>query len=275
MTNAIQPADRQFDFSKKDFHFLSELVHKHIGIVLNDNKFDMVYARIARRLRALNFTNVGDYCEFLTGERGAEEMGNLVNAITTNLTSFFREPHHFEHLGKNVFAPFAKNKNEARMRIWSAGCSAGAETYSIAMTLCENIPDLTGRDCKILATDIDTNVLDIGRNGIYDADWIEKIPPALRSKYVSQNCISEKLRSLITFKQLNLLEAWPFKGGFDAVFCRNVVIYFDKPTQAKLFNRYADMLKPNGFLYIGHSESMHNVCDRFKLVDKTTYQRVK
>lgn len=267
--------DREFEFNQKDFDFLSELVHKRIGIVLTDNKFDMVYARIARRLRALNISSVSNYCNFLTSDAGIDEMGNLVNAITTNLTSFFREAHHFEHLGKNVFAPFAKQPRDKRLRIWSAGCSAGAETYSIAMTLCENIPDYAQRDCKILATDIDTNVLDKGRAGEYDSDWIEKIPQPLRNKYVEKNRMSEKLRSLITFKQLNLLEGWPIKGPFDVIFCRNVVIYFDKPTQAKLFSRYADILKPDGYLYIGHSESMHNVCDRFQLIGKTTYQRVK
>lgn len=258
---------REFHFSKKDFAFLSELVHKRIGIVLTDNKFDMVYARLARRLRALGLISVSDYCEFLTSDSGADEIGNLVNAITTNLTSFFREAHHFEHLGKQSF--------DNHVRIWSAGCSAGAETYSIAMTLHETIPYLARRDLKILATDIDTNMLDIGRGGEYDAEWIAKIPQPLQAKYVNQNRMSEKLRSIISFKQLNLLESWPMKGKFDAIFCRNVVIYFDKPTQAKLFNRYADALKPKGLLYIGHSESMHNVCDRFKLVDKTTYQRIK
>jgi chemotaxis protein methyltransferase CheR len=201
-------------------------------------------------------------------------MGDFVNAITTNLTSFFREAHHFEHLAKEVFVPFAKSREE-RLRVWSAGCSAGAEAYTIGMTLCENVPDYARRDCKILATDIDTNVLNTGRNGQYEDDWLEKIPANLHAKYVEKNRMSAKLRDLVTFNQLNLLENWPFKGKFDVIFCRNVLIYFDKPTQEKLFTRYADALKPDGFLYIGHSETMHNLCDRFKLIGKTTYQRVK
>jgi len=276
-----------------------------VGIVLQEKKRDMVYGRIARRVRALGLSGVGDYCKLLAGENGGDEMGDLVNAITTNLTSFFREAHHFEHLAKNVFVPFAKSR-ESRLRVWSAGCSAGAEAYTIAMMLCENVPDYARRDCKILATDIDTNVLNTGRNGQYDEDWLEKIPANLRAKYVEQNPITchpraggdlkflekkdsraggndniiknqmnAKLRDLVTFNQLNLLDNWPFKGKFDVIFCRNVLIYFDKPTQVKLFARYADALKPNGYIYIGHSETMHNLCDRFKLIDKTTYQRVK
>lgn len=269
-----QQNDREFDFTQRDFQFISKLVHQRIGIVLKENKFDMVYSRMARRLRTLNLQSVSDYLDFLQSDAGTDEMGNMVNAITTNLTSFFREPHHFEHLAKYVFTPFAKSK-ENRLRIWSAGCSAGAEPYSIAMTMMEAIPDFARRDCKILATDIDTNMVEKGRDGTYDEDWIDKIPTNLRAKYVNGNNIGAKAKSLITFKPLNLLEGWPMRGKFDVIFCRNVVIYFDKETQAPLFNRYADILKPNGYLYIGHSENLNGVCDRFKLVDKTTYQRIK
>jgi chemotaxis protein methyltransferase CheR len=268
-----QAPDREFAFSKEDFEFLSAVAYEKTGIVLKDHKFDMVYARIARRLRALGLTSVNAYCKLLESEQGHDEMGNLVNAITTNLTSFFREPHHFEHLRKEVLEPFARQTKENRLRIWSAGCSAGAEPYSIAMTMRESIPNLERRDCKILATDIDTSMLDKGRKGEYPEEWIEKIPAPLRKKYVEGNQLNESVRSLISFKPLNLLESWPHKGPFDAIFCRNVVIYFDKETQAPLFDRYANMLKPGGYLYIGHSETLHNICDRFTLVDKTTYQR--
>lgn len=266
--------EREFAFSQKEFTFLSELAYTRTGIVLKDHKFDMVYARIARRCRALGLKTVRDYCNLLESEKGDAEIGNLVNAITTNLTSFFREPHHFEHLRAHVFEPFVKH-NGKRLRLWSAGCSAGAEPYSIAMTMMESIPNIHRYDCRILATDIDTGMLDKGQRGEYPEEWVEKIPPALRAKYVNTTCMDESLRALISFKPLNLLESWPFKGPFDAIFCRNVVIYFDKDTQKKLFARYAEMLKPNGFLYIGHSESLHNVTERFTLVDKTTYQKFR
>ncbi len=274
MSQASQPRiEREFAFNAQDFEFLSNLAYMRTGIVLKDHKFDMVYARIARRCRALGLATIRDYCALMASDEGHAELGNLVNAITTNLTSFFREPHHFDHLRAHVFEPFHR-QSSPRLRIWSAGCSAGAEAYSIAMTMQDTIPDIAKRDCKILATDIDTGMLEKAKRAEYSAEWIEKIPQALRQKYVSQNRINEATRALVTFKQLNLLEGWPFKGPFDAIFCRNVVIYFDKQTQIPLFDRFAQMLKPNGYLYIGHSESLHNVSTRFTLVDKTTYQQV-
>ena len=275
------PIDREFEFTHRDFEFLAKLAYVRTGIVLQQHKSDMVYGRVARRLRALGLRNVSDYCALLESDAGANEMGNLVNALTTNLTSFFRESHHFDHLATHVLKPFAAQSRDPRLRIWSAGCSAGAEPYSIAMTLCEQVPESKRRDCRILATDIDTNMVAEGAAGEYPHGWIEKIPAALQSKYVlatnrgsEQRKMAPVLQQLIRFKALNLLEHWPMQGPFDAIFCRNVVIYFDKPTQRKLFDRFADILKPNGYLYIGHSETLNHVCDRFNLVDVTTYQRV-
>lgn len=273
--------EREFAFTDKDFRFIAEWSYERTGIVLQDHKSDMVYSRLARRLRALGMKSVAEYCEMLKTDQGDAEIGNLVNAITTNLTSFFREAHHFEHLKTHVLEPFVRSKNE-RLRIWSAGCSAGAEPYCIAMMMQESISNLDRRDCKILATDIDTNMLEKGQKGEYATDWIEKIPPALCMKYVeamsgktdAKRMVSA-LRDLIAFKPLNLLENWPMKGKFDAIFCRNVVIYFDKPTQKILFNRYADQLQEGGYLYIGHSETLNHISDRFELVDKTTYQKIK
>ena len=273
--------DREFEFTSKDFEFLAEIAYRHTGIVLQQHKSDMVYGRVARRLRALNLKSVRSYCELLESDAGADEMGNLVNAITTNLTSFFREGHHFHHLAEHVLKPFAAQSRETRLRIWSAGCSAGAEAYSAAMTMCETLPEPKRRDALILATDIDTNMVATGAAAEYDASWIEKIPTALQSKYVlpaardaDTRTLSDTVRKLVRFKQLNLLDAWPMPGMFDAIFCRNVVIYFDKKTQKMLFDRMAEKLKPTGFLYIGHSETMNKVCDRFELVDTTTYRRV-
>lgn len=272
--------EREFEFTKEDFDFLAKLAYAHTGIVLPPHKADMVYARVARRLRVHRISSVKAYCELLQSEAGVEEMGHLVNALTTNLTSFFRESHHFEHLAKHVLKPFVESR-ETRLRLWSAGCSAGAEPYSMAMTLCEHVPAEKRSDARILATDIDTTMLETAQNGEYDAEWIKKIPDALRNKYVltagresEMGSISDPVRSLVRFKRLNLLEPWPMHGLFDAIFCRNVVIYFDKKTQSELFNRMADKLKPGGYMYIGHSETMNNVSERFKLVGTTAYQRV-
>jgi chemotaxis protein methyltransferase CheR len=273
--------EREFSFSDREFRFLAELVAKCSGIVLASQKKDMVYSRLARRLRVLNLTSFGEYCERLQGPEGADEIGNLVNAITTNLTHFFREPHHFEHL-RDVVLPGlnALTSHPKRLRIWSAGCSSGMEPYSIAMTIKAGVRDLASWDARILATDIDTNMLNTGIGGDYGYEQWDKIPPAYRGNVLrlpKQEGIrmSDDLRQLVAFRHLNLLERWPMKGVFDAIFCRNVVIYFDKPTQRKLFSRMADLLKPNGWLYIGHSENLFNVCDRFELVGRTIYRRIR
>ncbi len=278
MSNApsLRP-EREFAFGERDFRFLGQLVHEHTGIVLAAHKRDMVYSRLARRLRALNLQDFASYCELLQSPEGDAEIGNLVNAITTNLTSFFREMHHFEHLANQVLKPMV-TKGEKRIRLWSSACSSGMEPYSMAMTLHAAIPNLSAYDARILATDIDTNMLSTGKAGIYpEREW-ENIPPAYRSmaEHDGQRVtMPQALKDLIAFRHLNLLQSWPMKGQFDAVFCRNVVIYFDKPTQAKLFSRIADQLKPDGWLYIGHSENLTHVCDRFKLCGRTIYRKIK
>lgn len=271
---------REFRFNQQDFKFLSQLVLKRTGIVLAEHKRDMVYSRLARRLRALKLEGFNQYCELLQGNGGEEEMANLVNAITTNLTSFFREAHHFEHLRNEVLAPrFERPDTEKRIRIWSAGCSSGMEPYSIALTLANTDKNWMKWDARILATDIDTNMLDRGKKGEYPAEHYEAIPPTYRS-YVIQDKknsriqMQDSLRQRINFNYLNLLDTWPMKGPFDAIFCRNVVIYFNKDTQRILFNRMAELLKPNGWLYIGHSENLFKVCDRFQLRGRTIYRRV-
>lgn len=271
------PDEREFSFSDADFAFLSQLVSEKTGIVLAQHKKDMVYSRLARRLRALNLSSFAQYCDLVRSDAGVDEMGNLVNAITTNLTSFFRENHHFEHLRDKVLAPMAA-KGERRLRIWSSAASSGMEPYSLAMTVKGAIKNLGAWDAKILATDIDTNMLDKGRAGEYAAEQLPNIPAAYREDVETEGStirMSPALKSLISFKHLNLLEWWPMKGPFDAVFCRNVVIYFDKPTQATLFNRIADLIKPDGWLYIGHSENLFKVCDRFELVGRTIYRKVR
>lgn len=271
------PEDREFAFTDGDFRFLSKLAHEKTGIVLADHKRDMVYGRLARRLRALNLKSFADYCELVQSEAGDSEIGNLVNAITTNLTSFFREGHHFEHLRDHVIKPMEAS-GKKRLRIWSSACSAGMEPYSIAMTLKESLKNPAAMDVKILATDIDTHMLRTAEQGDYASAEFKNIPAAYQ-KYVTQTQqnqiqVSPELKKLIAFKQLNLLESWPMKGPFDAIFCRNVVIYFDKPTKQKLFARMVDMLKPDGFLYIGHSENLNGISDRFEALGRTIYRRI-
>ena len=276
MINAIQNNQREFSFSPENFRFLASLAQSRTGIVLADHKKDMIYGRLTRRLRALDLNGFDEYCELIQSEAGIDEIDHLINAVTTNLTSFFREPHHFEHLRSEVLSKVTDKK----FRIWSSACSSGMEPYSIAMTMKQAIPELAKWDAKILATDIDTNMLNIGREGEYNLSDIEDIRPeykafAQRSTKPGKLNMSGDLKKLITFNQLNLLEGWPMKGPFDAIFCRNVVIYFDKPTKQKLFARMADILKPEGWLYIGHSENLHGISDRFELVGRTIYRKVK
>ena len=278
---APQAEEREFSFSNEEFRFLADLANRRTGIVLAEHKKDMVYSRLVRRLRALKLKTFAEYCELMQGAEGDDEIGNLVNAITTNLTSFFREKHHFEHLRDHVLAPLASRPpSPKKLRIWSAGCSAGMEPYSIAMTVKSAFKDLKSWDAKILATDIDTNMLRTGMTGDYAAEQYDNIPASCRGEVTKLDKedrirMSDEMKSLISFKPLNLLEPWPMKGTFDAVFCRNVVIYFDKPTQAKLFSRIADLIGPGGWLYIGHSENLFKVCDRFELVGRTIYRKVR
>ncbi len=276
-TISIPQTEREFSFTKDDFQFLATLANKLTGIVLAEHKSDMVYARLARRLRALGLDNFTDYCALLQSEEGVAELPHLVNAITTNLTGFFREAHHFEHLKTQATQWRAEEKK--RLRIWSAACSSGMEPYSIAMTLKGAIPDIAACDVRILATDIDSNMLRTGSNGEYMASDVENVPAAY--KHMIGRGVGGKvhmpteLKQMITYKTLNLLNPWPMKGPFDAIFCRNVVIYFDKPTKQRLFDRMADLLQPGGLLYIGHSENLHGITDRFESIGRTIYRRIK
>jgi chemotaxis protein methyltransferase CheR len=280
MSNPALSADREFAFSEDNFRFLTQWVGKNTGIVLADHKRDMVYSRLARRLRALQLDSFAAYCALIQSPEGEAEVGNLVNAITTNLTHFFREGHHFEHLLQVVQGIAAKPNSLKKLRLWSAGCSTGMEAYSIAMTLQEALPNIAQWDVKILATDIDTNVLETGQRGEYALSALEDVPVAYQKKYLepvkagaSKGQVNEATRALVSFKRLNLLESWPMQGKFDVIFCRNVVIYFDKPTQRKMFGRMAALMQSKGWLYIGHSENLFNICDAFTLEGRTIYRK--
>jgi len=272
---------REFEFTAEVFEKIRQIVKSHTGIVLADGKQDMVYGRLTRRLRALDLPDFNSYLTIIERE-DEEELIHLVNAITTNLTSFFREEHHFGYLKSAVF-PSLLEKNAAtrRIRIWSAGCSTGEEPYSIAMTVKEFFADHPGWDVKIIATDLDSNVVAKAAKAVYDKTRVEGVSPEYKKRWMKrgrgekseQVKMKAELQELITFKQLNLLHQWPIKGPIDIIFCRNVVIYFDKDTQRTLFGRYADVLSSDGHLFIGHSENMFNVCDRFESLGHTIYQR--
>jgi len=273
--------EKEFSFTDKDFAFIVQRVKEKTGIQLADHKRDMVYGRLARRLRELKMKQFKEYCELIDGDDGKHELENFVNAITTNLTSFFREKHHFDHLKEELAKLYLKPPKDKRVRIWSAATSSGPEPYSIAMTAYDAINSIKSWDFKILGTDIDTNMINKSKAGEYEERMLSGIPADYMKKYVVKKdklskagIMDDRLKELITFKQLNLLHQWPMKGEFDFVFCRNVVIYFDKETQVVLFDRMADVIKPGGYLYIGHSESLFKVCDRFELVGRTIYRRI-
>jgi len=273
---------QEFALHDSDFRTIAGMVKQRTGIVINETKRAFVHGRLGRRLRVLGLADFSDYCRLLKSPAGETECDALVTAITTNHTNFLREPHHFEYSSQTVLPAIVDRGGEGdrRLRIWSAGCSSGEEPYTLAITLCDFGARLNGWDAKILATDLDTNMVAHAAAGIYEANRMDPVPVPIRKRYFAAQPdgrvrIEPGPRALITFKQLNLLEHWPMAGPFDVIFCRNVVIYFDKPTQRRLFDRYADLLKPDGWLFVGHSESLNNVSDRFKLVGRTIYRRVQ
>lgn len=276
--SATEP-DREFAFSDADFRGLAQVAYDQAGIALADSKRNLVYSRLSRRLRALGLQTFAAYRNFL--EENSAERESFINAISTNLTKFFRESHHFDHLRDSVIVPFAKANagRSGRLRVWSAGCSSGEEPYTIAVVIKREVRDLERHDIRILATDIDTEVLGRGARGEYPANSVDDIPRPYQEYFQpgagapGTLVVDRQARSLVSFKRLNLMEQWPFKGKFDAIFCRNVMIYFDGPTKAKLIERYTEKLNPGGFLYIGHSESLNGSHPGLGLVGRTIYRR--
>ncbi|TDK67360.1 chemotaxis protein CheR [Sapientia aquatica] len=267
-------SSKEFDFTPKDFERVRGLIYQRAGISLTASKQEMVYSRLARRLRATQITSFQQYLDELERNQDPEEWEAFTNALTTNLTSFFREEHHFP-----VLAEFAQHLRDP-ITVWCSASSTGEEPYSIAMTLCEAYGTLTP-PVKIIATDIDTNVLNTAERGVYSLDRIEKLSTERAKKFFlrgkgqndGQVRVRNELRNLIEFKQLNLLaDSWPISGTFDVIFCRNVMIYFDKPTQKKILHRFAPMLKPHGLLFVGHSENFSYLTELFHLKGKTVYE---
>jgi len=265
---------RIFEFTPRDFARVRTLIYKQAGISLGESKQEMVYSRLARRLRAKGMNTFEEYLDGLEGGRDSEEWVAFTNALTTNLTSFFREAHHFpilaEHL-RNMTAPLS---------IWCSASSTGEEPYSIAMTACEAYGTLTP-PVSIVATDIDTNVLETAANGVYPIDRIDKMAQDRVKRFFQRGRgersgmvrVRPELRQLVSFKPLNLLaSSWPLSGAFDVIFCRNVMIYFDKPTQSQILARFVPLMKPDGLLFAGHSENFMYASDAFKLRGKTVYE---
>ncbi|QJW98244.1 Chemotaxis response regulator protein-glutamate methylesterase CheB [Frigoriglobus tundricola] len=265
-----------------EFEVLRRLVHEAAGIALSPAKRQLLTSRVARRLRALGYQTFAEYIRYVThSDPTGDERQQLVNCITTNKTDFFREPHHFEFLRDKAVPHWLARGGSRRVRVWSAGCSIGMEPYSIALTLREHLP--AGFQVEVLATDIDTEVLARAARGVYGRADCEPVPPAWLQKHFLRGTganagrvqVRSEVRRLVTFRQFNLNQpAWDVPGGFDAVFCRNVVIYFDRRTQQHLFDRFADRLADDGFLFIGHSENLHGVSTRFAPLGGTVYRPV-
>jgi chemotaxis protein methyltransferase CheR len=252
----------EFAFHVEDFRRIAAMLYEQSGISLAESKAALVYSRLAKRLRALGLTSFSQYYDLVVSPEGEAERSAMLNALTTNLTRFYREPHHFEHLRLEVIEPMVDAlRRGGRLRVWSAGCSSGQEPYTIALTVLSVLPNAPDLDVKILATDIDSNMLQLCRAGVYSQDAVEPIPAALRDRWLERDAsragfwrMSPAARSLVTFNHLNLMNVWPMKGPFQAIFCRNVVIYFDEPTQERVWSRMAPLLDVDGRLYVGHSE---------------------
>ena len=275
--------DKEFHYTKNHFDAIRALVFEHTGISMADTKSELIYSRLSRRLRKLNLDSFDDYCDLIRRGENKEEIGHFVNSVTTNLTSFFREKHHFEFVTNEVIPKLLHtNQNTKKIRIWSAGCSTGKEPYSIAIAIKESVVNLSNWDVKILATDIDTDVLSKAKNGIYSMNEIDGLEEEHLSRWFKQKKVGnetkeiiakDELKNMITFKPLNLMHEWPMKGPFDVIFCRNVVIYFNKQTQKTLFARIAQKMASGSNLILGHSESLLNVNDDFTLLGKTIYEK--
>lgn len=266
----------EISLSEREFSRIKNRVYKVAGISLSDAKRTLVVSRLSKIVRALGLASFDDYVDFLEKGASASDGQDFVNALTTNLTRFYREDHHFDHLRSFVGTLMSERPRGTRLRIWSAGCSTGQEPYTIGMDLLAAYPELKRWDFRILATDIDTAVIAKAARGIYPENELSGLSSE-RARMLQRLGdgtvqVPQAARELVAFKPLNLIAEWPMKGPFDAIFCRNVAIYFDKPTQGAVFGRLGKLLAPGGFLYIGHSENLGSGGDGFRLVGKTIYQ---
>jgi chemotaxis protein methyltransferase CheR len=272
--------EREFAFSAREFREIAATLRDEAGIALSESRAPLVYSRLVKRLRALGLASFKDYCGLLRA-KDAGERAHMVAALTTNVTRFFREPHHFEYLSTKLLPSLLKQARDGgRVRIWSAGCASGEEPYSIAITILSLMPDAPKFDIRILATDINGEVLQHGREGAYTDEAVAPIALAQRQRWLRTGnhegapcwLAGGEMRALVSFRQLNLLDPWPMKGRFDVVFCRNVIIYFDEEVRSGLWPRLTDALLLGGTLFLGHSERIHDPEGAFRVAGMTTYE---
>ncbi|MEO6377029.1 MAG: protein-glutamate O-methyltransferase [Caulobacteraceae bacterium] len=272
----------EFPFTARDFRRIASLIHGAAGISLPETKVALVYSRLAKRLRVLGLRSFGQYCALVETQQGADERQKMLAALTTNVTRFFREPHHFEHMKQKLLPPLIdRARAGGRVRLWSAGCASGEEAYSMALTLLAAAPDASRLDIKILASDINTEVLETGRLGVYSRGAVAPIDGETLRRWFKPVRLAdggeaweagESLAGLIAFRELNLIGDWPMSGRFDAVFCRNVFIYFDDEVQAGIWKRLPRVLNPGACVYIGHSERLADTERRFNPEAMTVYR---
>ena len=284
MSSFAAPGDFNLDLSDRDYQAIAKFVHETAGINLMDGKKELVRTRLSKRMRALKFNDFKTYFKHVMSDQTGEEIVFLLDALSTNLTSFFREPQHFQFMAKE-FLPALEQRLKARgshrLRIWSAACSSGEEPYTIAMVVMEKNPYFgQGGDFKILATDLSTKVLNMAKQGVYGPERVKNIPPQTLQKYFTKidtgrgekmYKVTDQLRKTIAFRRFNLMDPLPFKNPLDLIFCRNVMIYFDKETIARLVEKYYQILSPGGYLFIGHSESISGFKHPFKYVAPCIY----
>lgn len=272
---------REFAFSEAQFAQLRDLIEARVGISLSAGKRDLVYSRVTRRLRARGLGSFDEYLSLL-GRGDEEELAELVNAMTTNVTQFFRENHHFEYL-REQFLPemISRHRRDRLIRVWSAGCSSGEEPYSIAIVLAEFLENHPDWRAEVWATDVDGAVLRQAEEGIYPLDRLKQVSRERLRRFFLRGSgpnegkarVGHALRDIVRFERVNLIEPWPVKQDFDAVFCRNVIIYFDRGHKIEVVDGFADHLVPDGHLFLGHSESLHGLTDRYRLIGRTIYRR--
>jgi chemotaxis protein methyltransferase CheR len=273
-----------FEMSDRDFKDIAAMLYADAGIYIPETKTTLVYSRLVKRLRALNLASFRDYCDLVGSPQGSGERLEMLSALTTNVTRFFREPHHFEHLRDHVLPPLLESaRRGGRVRLWSAACSTGPEPYSMALTVLALEPKAAALDVRILASDIDPRVVEEGRRGVYPIAALAEAPPALYKRYFIPISgderrglqATEELRRLVVFRTLNLNAAWPMPSKFHAIFCRNVVIYFDEQTQQTVWSKFAGKLERGGILYIGHSERVTGPAAARFVNDGVTAYRLK
>jgi chemotaxis protein methyltransferase CheR len=266
------------ELTESQFQTVSRIIYDLCGINLKDGKQALVKARLMKRLRALNMESFAEYLQYVESKAGAAEISSMIDMITTNKTSFFRESEHFDFFIESILPEI---KELRRIRFWIAACSSGEEAFSLAITLKEALPNADSRDIKILATDISLRMLEKARKAVYNKEMVRDMPPSVLQKYfirlgsedTSDYQLKQSIREMVKIARLNLMDTWPMKGLFQVIFCRNVMIYFDRTTQQNLVNRFWDFLEPGGYLFVGHSEGLSAISHRFRYVRPAVYRK--